>query len=471
MPLDHDFSLHCFFRIGWWLCIGLLLQACGGGSDGNKTSGVSPFLNCPAPQIWQNGICVTTESCSAENEKSWVRAHLDDAYLWYREIVDVPPSNFGNSSDYFYALLVRSRDRFSFVSDQAEVDAFQESGINTGYGVEWVNDSHDNAVRASYIEPDSPAARQGIERGDYLTAINGNALQTITQRDFIAALYPRQANTLNAFEVYKPHQGVTRQVALSSTEIVHQPVSHVSVITTANKQKVGYLVFNDHIYTATDPLVSAMKQFQAARIDDLVLDLRYNGGGYLYIASQLATMIGGQATTGQVFNRMIFNDKHTLSNRNFMFQTTDFHNQPLPMLNLKRVFVLTASGTCSASEAIINGLSPFIPVIQIGGETCGKPYGFNQTDNCAKAYFAIRFKGENSMSQSVPTQGFTPACYAGDDLNHDLGERQEAMLATALGYQAGGKCPADTAQMTKSRAAPLLRDVYRAPWRSIMTAP
>jgi hypothetical protein len=212
-----------------------------------------------------------------------------------------------------------------------------------------------------------------------------------------------------------------------------------------------------------------MQQFRQASIDDLILDLRYNSGGFLHIAQQLGSMVGGQNLQNQVFTSLLHNDKLSRDNFNYFFTRSDRKGTLLPLLSLKRVFVLTSNQTCSASEAIINALSPFIEVIRVGGTTCGKPYAFKQTNNCATAYFAIRTQGVNSLGQSVPTAGYAPHCAAYDNLNYSLGDVREAMLDTALHYQQMGVCPLSSlTQSTKMVKSGAVKEIYRALWRSNM---
>src|SRR5262249_52362857 len=156
---------------------------------------------------------------------------------------------------------------------------------------------------------------------------------------------------------------------------------------------VGYILFNDHHATAEAALISGIGQLQSAGMTDLVLDIRYNGGGFLDIASELAFMIAGPGPTrNKTFEKSQFNDKYQ-SKAPVSGQTriTPFHTtalgfsaqsgQPLPHVDLPRLFVLTGGGTCSASESIINSLRGVdIEVIQIGATTCGKPYGFYPRD-------------------------------------------------------------------------------------------
>ena len=128
---------------------------------------------------------------------------------------------------------------------------------------------------------------------------------------------------------------------------------------------------------------------------------------------------------------------------------------PLPTLNLPRVFVLTGGGTCSASEAIINGLRGVgVEVIQIGSTTCGKPYGFYPTDNCGTTYFTVQFRGSNALGFGEYSDGFSPAntqgvlgvsvpgCSVADDFEAQLGDETEARLAAALNYRDTQACPA-----------------------------
>ena len=219
------------------------------------------------------------------------------------------------------------------------------------------------------------------------------------------------------------------------------------VVTSPGGARVGYLVFNDHIASAEAPLINAITNLRAAAIDDLVLDLRYNGGGYLYLASELAYMIAGPGpTSGKVFEQLQFNNKRTADNqsasaRTPFYDTSCFldanfncsQQNPLPTLGLSRVTVLTSAGTCSASEAIVNGLRGVgVEVRLIGDTTCGKPYGFTAKDNCGISYFPIEFKGVNANGYGDYADGFPATCPASDDLSHALGDVNENQLSAAL---------------------------------------
>ena len=206
--------------------------------------------------------------------------------------------------------------------------------------------------------------------------------------------------------------------------------------------------------------------------------MRYNGGGYLDIASELAYMIAGPSTTnGKFFEQQIFNDKNP-----FQFSAaqtvTPFHatalgfslasGTALPTLNLSRVYMLVGSGTCSASESVVNGLrGAGVQVNLIGATTCGKPYGFYPKDNCGTTYFSIQFRGVNQLGQGDYADGFTPTCAAADDYTHALGDPSEGRLAAALSYRANSVCAAglSVAQSVSGSGASVEPVLARTPLR------
>jgi hypothetical protein len=281
-----------------------------------------------------------------------------------------------------------------------------------------------------------------------------------------------------------------------SANVTSTPVQNVAAVRTATGT-VGYMLFNDHIATSEQLLVSAFNQLASAGVSDLVLDIRYNGGGYLDIASEVAYMVAGPAaTTGRTFEKTVFNDKYTttdpvtgqaLTPVGFHATTQGFSGpsgQALPTLNLSRLTVLTSANTCSASESIVNSLRGVgVQVIQIGSTTCGKPYGFYPEDNCGTTYFSIEFQGVNDQGFGDYPDGFSPAnatgtvgvklpgCAVGDDFTHALGDPNEGRFAAAVGYLVNQSCPAATAAASGLAAASRALssapdgDLHRSPWR------
>lgn len=403
--------------------------------------------------------------CTPTGEKDWVRAHLDDVYLWYRDIINVPKQNYTNSRDYFQALIVKSKDRFSFTDAQGSIDDYFQTGADVGFGFSLTRDS--GGIRVRYVQPGSPADLAQIKRGATLVGVDNSTISSFLNDTQYDAVYPSKAETHN-FQIRDNGSFSNRAVTMTATTVTTAPVLQNQVMN-VNGKKIGYMVFTDHIRTAEAPLVKTMTEFKQAGISELVLDLRYNGGGYLYIANELSAMIAGSKVADKVFEKLQFNDKHTdLTADNISyFYDTDSNNRPLPQLNLTRVFVLTGSNTCSASESIINGLKPFMQVILIGDTTCGKPYGFIQTNNCKTAYFAIQFAGVNALNQGDFTNGFAPTCQVSDSLNYQLGDQSEPRLSAALKYVSTGSCPAAGFNPAPPPAAfDPVKDREPRPWRN-----
>jgi len=431
---------------------------------------------------------------SLNTELNWIRSFVNETYLWYDEVptidlaqyaigATVPfyePSNNQASqyllrtgvdvTDAFFnsqrtPLTTRSgkpKDRFHFTYPTSEWEAIQV-GQSIGYGFEaaLLAPTPPRKVVVAFTAPGSVAAANQIVRGtefvsvDGVDVANGSPVATINE-----ALFAPLAGKTYTFEVLDPGSTVRRTVSMAAGPTTSVPVQNVAVLPTPTGS-VGYLLFNDHIVTAESQLVNAFNQFRAADggtgVRDLVIDLRYNGGGLLSIASRLGYMIAGSAaTSGKTFERLQFNRKnpfgYTASEASTPFLSTSDANVPLPQLALPRVFVLTSSSTCSASEALINGLrGAGIEVIQIGGTTCGKPYGFFPEENCSTTYFAVQLEGVNHLGFGDYPDGFVPGgdpslptsvpgCVVADDFSRQLGDPLEGRLAAALRYRVDGTC-------------------------------
>ena len=417
-----------------------LLAGCGGGGGGSSSDATQDPL------------------------KTSVRAHLGDAYLWYSEIVDVSPVNYATAPDYFNALLVRSKDRFSFSMPRTDAVSLFEEGVETGFGVKW-GWAAPGRLYAYYVDPHSPAAAS-ITRGMELTSINGQKIANLSDSYLASALFPEQAGSSVNLTLRSPGTNTTQTKGFSSATFSSTTVSEPLILSLPGGGRAGYLLFNEHLLTSEQGLNQAMTFFKQQGVSELVLDMRYNPGGYLMIAEELASMVGGVPVQGKVFERLLFNSKHPEKSQNpdyvFRFSAVNSKGASLPLLGLSRVFVLAGPNTCSASEAIVNGLMPFVQVVLIGQTTCGKPYGFIQTDLGDQAYFAIQFEGVNANGTDNYKTGFAPTCNVGDDLSHPLGDIREERLKTALYYVSNNGCPATSTvilpKTAPSDAIPGVRD-------------
>jgi C-terminal processing protease CtpA/Prc len=475
-----------------------LLGSCGGGGGGGGGgppigggSGFTPGVfaasttfeaRCAAPRSGSDpqGRPWPDRLGTSLDEKNWLRSWTHELYLWYREVQDRDPAPFA-VHDYFDQLTTTAttpsgqpKDRFHFLVPTNEWLQQSQSGVTAGYGAQWaiLSTTPPRELRVAYIEPGatSPAAAVGLARGARVLAIDGIDLVNATADADIDrlndALFPSGTGQSHSFTVQDIGGGPQRAVSMTSANVTSTPVQNVRTIATGSGP-VGYLLFNDHIATSEAGLVNAITTLRNAGIVDLVLDVRYNGGGFLDIASELAFMIAGNArTSGRTFELLQFNDQHTTRDpvTGETLAPLPFHSTaegfsvtagtPLPTLNLGRVYVITGGGTCSASESIINSLRGIdVEVIQVGSTTCGKPYGFYPTDNCGTTYFSIQFRGVNAKQFGDYPDGFSPAntvgtagvslpgCSVADDFSRALGDTAEGRLAAALNYRAtGGQC-------------------------------
>jgi hypothetical protein len=418
------------------------------------------------------------------DQNNFLRSWSNDSYLWYDEIEDVNPLDNANSNqdvkEYFGLMRTSAKtpsgadkDRFHFTYDTEEWNLFTSSGASFGYGAEFIlkSSSIPRSVVVAFVEANGSASSPAVnlKRGTQIISADGVSVESGSDTATLnAAIFPRTSGETHQFEVRDVGAASSRIVSMTTSAITVDPVPLHKVVTTPTGP-VGYLQFMDHsIKAAERKLVTAVTDLAAANINDLVLDLRYNGGGYLIIANQLSYMIAGPAARNQVFDTPTFNDKHPNVNpvTGAALQPSLFEEETvglslasgtdLPTLGLSRVFVLTSSATCSASEAIINGLRGIgIDVVQIGTTTCGKPYGFYPRDNCGTTYFSIQFKGINAAGFGDYPDGFSPqnlnevegvaipGCAVEDDFSQLLGNENEALFAAALAYRKSpSTCPA-----------------------------
>ena len=415
------------------------------------------------------------------DENNWLRSWSDHTYLWYDEIEDRDPGLYDDPLAYFALLKTEERtpsgapkDRFHYTRDTEEWTALLQAGQSAGYGASWtfIAGAPPREAAVAYTDPDTPATEAGIRRGARIITVDGIDFVNVTGQANIDAiydaLYPNAAGETHSFEFRDVGSDASYTVELTSEIIVSAPVQNVRTVTSRAGATVGYMLFNHHLQTAELGLIDAVRTFNSVPggIEDLVIDMRYNGGGLLSISSQLAYMIAGEAATaGRVYTRFEFNDKHPETNpvtgeplRPFPFigeTVAAPGGRPLPTLNLRRAIILGGPGTCSASESLINGLRGIdIEVILIGGRTCGKPYAFFPEDNCGTTYFTVQLRSINAKGFGdygdgfLPIEGATqtganvPGCRAPDDLSHALGDPAEAGLATALSYRDSSTCPA-----------------------------
>ncbi len=465
---------HTYSYLGL-ICI---LSACSGSQDDNAPPNNGPLLSsnaykniCASPRTgadpYNNNRAYPDRVGTLIDEKNWLRAWIDETYLWYAEVPkNLNPERYSSAIDYFNALKTtalstsgKAKDQYHFTRNTSEANKQSQSGIELGYGMEFsfVSSQPPRKLIVAFTEPNSPAENAGIRRGMEIESVDGYDLSTSNNTDALnSGLFPTIANQSHSF-VLKDLNGQRLYKTLVAADIQTTPVQNIKSFSTPTG-KVGYLTFNSHNAISEKQLIDAVDKLKNEGVSDLILDLRYNGGGALYIADELSYMIAGPAQTqGKTFFKLKYNDKTAIDPNNMwpFYQTSSisstFLPQALPTLNLKQITILAGHGTCSASEAIINGLRGVdVKVNLIGGQTCGKPYGFIPADNCGTTYYAVQFQGENHKGFGDYADGFAPSCKVSEDFKSPLGDQNERLIQAALNYRSTGQCPANGQAMGQS---------------------
>ncbi len=385
------------------------------------------------------------EDCSVQSQNRWVDGNMHDYYLFYDQVPTLNLDEFNSPEELIKALRVNPPDRFSNVQNAESQGSFFNDGLAFGFGFRIQKDDT-GQWRFNHIRVNSPMADADIKRGDIFVAANGVSANELSEEQYVE-FFGRPPNPMTVTLTITDNAGDTRDEVVTSAEY---PVSAVSVagIFSKNGIKYGYLRFETFIETAREELDFYIDRMAQDGVSELVLDLRYNGGGRTAIAQKLASQIAGPTVFGQTFEILSFNDKYTANNQTGVFPEEEYS------LGVMRMVAITGPGTASSSELVINGLRPYIDVTVIGsGTTAAKPFQTSGRDFCGKRMNALEVISSNADGATV-INGIEPDCLVADDITHEFGDFKEGMLNAALNYLYKGVCatpPAAVAQRQHSR--------------------
>lgn len=355
---------------------------------------------------------------------------MRDVYLWYDEMPDPPPdpANYSDPQKYMEALSYSEVDKWSYIVTQEENQQYFEEGKSIGHGFSLGLDDA-NQIRIIFVYPSTEAATKGVKRGWILSKINGTNVPPDSR--VFDMMGSSVVGITNEF-TFLDQNGATQVISLTKENYNIVPVLHSEVITQGT-DKIGYIVFQDFISNATSGLDEVMASFVSAGINELVIDLRYNGGGLVSIAQEFAGWLVGKNHANDILASYEFNDKYT--SENFSVRIPAKTNG----LELDRVFFIGTDNTASASEMLINGMKPFITdVVLAGSHTHGKPvgmYGFEIDEYIA---YPIVFSYYNKNHVGDFFDGLAPDIIAEDDFTHDFGDVNETMLQSILATISSG---------------------------------
>lgn len=412
---------------------------------------------------------------------------LNEFYYWQEEVEALSDEKLNNEKTYasfisensnpeiFFNSLKHPEDRFSWIEknyidlENTLQGIFATNGVEFGllYACENCNEL---IGFVKYILKDSDADGKNIQRGDFFTGVNGIRL---TSNNYRSLLFGENLSyTLNMSSLQSGtliSNGIN--VELTKEEnFKTNPIQISKTLSIPNGEKVGYLMYNQFVADISDDLNKTFAYFKTEGVTELILDLRYNGGGSVQNCVELASMITGQFNS-EIFAQEIWNQKlltyleerfgkESLINR---FVNKLENEDLLNSLKFDRVYVITSSESASASELLINGLTPYIEVIQVGEKTFGKNVGsitvYDYIDNektknpdHTYAMQPIVLKIANSDGYADYTDGLEPSTEVEEDIRNlgILGDPFEPLLATTLNLISGtGKFKTPKAELTK----------------------
>lgn len=386
------------------------------------------------------------------NEKvnTWIKEVMDEVYLWL-ENMRQPVALNSDPESYFESLLNRPTDRFSVIYPDYQELMNQLQGVNLEAGYEILlareSETNNNIVAfVTYVKKGSPAEQAGVQRGDRIERINGERL---TFDSYIRLLGKRSENHSFSFFRYNNEAAAFQAqpaVSLTVTEIAEDP-NFLDTVYHINNEKIGYVVYHFFAPGTANRYDNRMDQifseFQTEGIDHLILDFRYNGGGFVSSAVNLASLIAPNVTSNDVFSKRLFNS-FLMRFENFQNVETKFRSKSENLgsqLKGNRIYILTSRRTASASELIINGLKPYMDVVIIGDITTGKNVGSvpleNEDDPDNKyGLLPIIFKDANKNGESEFSEGFLPNIQGVELRNQNrllpFGDTNELLLKLAL---------------------------------------
>jgi C-terminal processing protease CtpA/Prc len=443
------------FRSGTALALLAILSSCGGGGGGGGTGGGGgspPTGSVPPPPPPP-----TASVCSLSSRKDWAEAQLREWYLFPETLpANLNPAAYASVDDYIDALTATARaqrrDRFfTYLTSIKEENAFFNSGSSAGFGIRFSYNAGQNRVFVSEAYEGAPALAAGIDRGTELLAIGTSAgnLQLVSAlmasggpNAVSQALGPSDPGVTRVLRI--SDSSGTREVTVSKADYELTPVSsrYGAKIIDDGGRKVAYVNLRTFINTADPALRNAFASFKAAGVTEVIVDVRYNGGGLVSIAELIGDLMGANRSPSDVFSFTTFRAEKSSNN-----STRFFKPQPQSIAPTRIAFIGTGS-SASASELIINSFLPYYGKNEalVGSNTFGKPVGQIALDRsqCDDRLRVVAFKTENAARQGDYYDGLASkmeaTCAAGDDITRQLGDPQEASTRAALDFLAGRVC-------------------------------
>ncbi len=431
-----------------------MLGACGGSDGGTVASSLGGSVT-PAP----TPTPTPSATCSLLARQQWAAETLKEWYLFPETLpASLDPSPYSTVDDYIDALTATARaqrrDRyFTYLTSIAEENAYYQSGSTAGFGWRFSLDPSQGRLFVIEAFENGPGLAAGVDRGAEILAIGTSSsnLQTVSSlynsgggAAVADAMGPDDAGTTRLLRI--SDASGTRNVTVTKRDFELLPVSnrYGAKVMEDGGRRVGYVNLRTFILTADRPLRDAFAQFKAQGVTDIIVDLRYNGGGLVSVGKLFGDLLGGDRSTSDIFTRLTHRPEKSALDESYRFAP-----QPESVTPTRIAFISTG-GTASASEMLINAFIPFLDarVALIGSNSYGKPVGQIAIDRaaCDDRLRVVAFAGENSAGNANFYDGLATSvktsCQAPDDINYPLGDPREGSVREALNFIAGRSCTA-----------------------------
>lgn len=390
---------------------------------------------------------VSNPAGAFEEDCKWIYSHMNHDYLWREDIPDSLDCNYGTDPVTFFKSLLSPKDRFSYCENNSSYTPTQERR-NLGYAYQTYETEEGKTFRQVLYVTCPRLRSKGLRRGDIVVTSDNSKSLIRVRVDYKNTITP--IDTIEASDMFGPIKTVYLDSIYNTPNI-----------------KIGYLCYLE--FNEIAELVPSFKRFYDAQIDEMILDLRYNPGGYVNTCKYLSNSIINEKGYNAIFQQCTYNDiltkemeRETGSGVSISrFSTPDngenILGYPMYGLNLKRIFVLTSKYSASASEAAIISMRPFMDVIIIGEQTYGKGVGsWTIRDNKYRYQLQpITMRYHNALMETTPDNGIAADYIIPDGYStskKELGDKSEPLLAKALDLILGtGTSDGNEAGVAKSR--------------------
>ena len=385
-----------------------------------------------------------TGGCGNDAQKQFVLDVMRDWYLWN----DLLPANVDinayNTPEELLAFLtsVQPLDDFSFINTLEADTQFFGEGRYEGYGFSTRFLAADD-LRLIRVFVDSPANAAGLERGQRILELNGRTIAEIEAAEGISAVF----DTSPIDFLIRETDGTEFLVNVAVDIVTIDPIPQSRIIPVAGTPGIGYLELAQFISTADPEFDTVFGQFRAADVTDVIIDMRFNGGGLVSTAELLGDYLGGFVAQNLVFSNTLFNADRSANNDQEFFELRG------NSLGLSRLIVIASQGTASASELVTNSMEPHVEVAIVGDRTFGKPVGQIGVEFCDKVLRPTAFQTTNANDFGDYFGGLPADCVVADDLAIPVGAENDPNVEAALTYFETGGCPVISAPGLQPKTA------------------